>query len=142
MRLPGRLRGDAKVELIGRIPLFARCSKRELRQIAALADEIGLPEGTLLVREGRPGDEFFVLVDGTVDVYKQDKLVATLGSGDFFGEISLINNSPRTATVRSTTPVHALVVSRRDFSGLLATSQQVQLKILKALADRLAPDTL
>jgi len=137
-----RLRRDAKIERIANVPLFSRCSKRELAQIGRLADEMELPAGTVAVREGAYGQEFFVLESGTVEVSKQGKVVATLGPGDFFGEIALLHNAPRTATVTAKTPVEALVVSHRDFSSLLATSPQIQSKILQALAERLAPASI
>ena len=134
-----RMRKDAKLERIGNVPLFARCSKRELSQIGTLADEVEMPAGTVVVHEGRYGQEFFVLVDGNVEVTKEGTVVATLGPGDWFGEISLLHNAPRNATVTATTAIDALVVSHRDFSSLLATSPQIQGKILEALAERLAP---
>jgi CRP-like cAMP-binding protein len=137
-----RLRRDEKIEAIARVPLFAHCSKRELAEVAALADEVELPEGTVLAREGRPGQEFFVLLSGTVDVDKGGRSVATLGDGDFFGEIALVHRGPRQATVTAVTAVRLLAVSQRDFSPLLATSPQIQTKILKALAERLAPESL
>jgi CRP-like cAMP-binding protein len=134
-----RMRKDAKLERIARVPLFAHCSKRELAQIGTLADEVELPAGTIVVREGLHGQEFFVLASGTVEVTKEGKVVATLGPGDWFGEISLLHNAPRNATVTATTAIEALVVSHRDFSSLLATSPEIQGKILQALAERLAP---
>jgi ATP-binding cassette subfamily B protein len=136
------MRKDAKLERIARVPLFSRCSKRELGQIGTLADEVELPEGTVAVREGRYGQEFFVLVSGTAKVTKKGKTVAKLGPGDWFGEIALLHNAPRNATVTATSPIVALVVSQRDFTSLLATSPQIQSKILQALAERLAPTSL
>jgi CRP/FNR family transcriptional regulator, cyclic AMP receptor protein len=134
-----RMRKDAKLERIARVPLFARCSKRELAQIGMLADEVELAAGTVVVREGRHGQEFFVLVSGTVEVTREGTVVATLGPGDWFGEISLLHNAPRNATVTATTAIDALVVSHKDFSSLLATSPEIQGKILQALAERVAP---
>jgi CRP-like cAMP-binding protein len=134
-----RLRKDAKLERIASVPLFARCSKRELGQIAALADEVELPAGTVAAREGAHGQEFFILVNGAVEVSRRRKVVATLGPGDFFGEIALLHNAPRNATVKATTPVTALVVSHKDFASLLATAPQIQAKVMQALAERLAP---
>ncbi len=134
-----RMRKDAKLARIADVPLFARCSKRELSQIGTLADEVELPAGTVVVREGRYGQEFFVLVSGKAEVSRKGKVVAKLGPGDWFGEIALLHNAPRNATVTATTPIEALVVSHRDFSSLLATSPQIQSKILQALAERLAP---
>jgi CRP-like cAMP-binding protein len=133
-----RIRRDAKVELISRVPLFEQCSKRELAAIAAIADQVELPEGRVLVKEGELGGEFFVLVDGTVEVRKGAQQLAMLRAGDFFGEIALVSNSPRMATVETVSPVRALVVSSRDFWTLLDESPRTQRKILQAVGDRLA----
>ncbi len=136
------LRRNEKVELIKQAPLFAHCSKRELQEIASIADEIDLREGTVLTQEGAPGREFFVLLDGTADVMKNGRRVNTLGAGDFFGEIALVYRSPRTATVTATSPVRTLVVTDRAFRRLLDESPEIQRKVLQALAERLAPETL
>jgi CRP-like cAMP-binding protein len=132
------MRRDAKVEFISRVPLFEHCSKRELAAIAAIADQVELPEGRVLVKEGELGREFFVLVDGTVEVRKGAQQLAMLRAGDFFGEIALVSNSPRMATVETVSPVRALVVSSRDFWTLLDESPRTQRKILQAVGDRLA----
>lgn len=130
------------MELIRRVPLFSRCSKRELAEVAKIADEIDLPAGKVLIRQGERGREFFVLLEGTAEVRKDGKTVATLDSGDFFGEIALVSRSPRMATVTTISPVHALVVTDRSFRSLLEHSPQIQLKVLEALAERLAPASL
>ena len=93
------LRSNAKIELLKSVPLFAGCSKAELRRLASIADEIDLREGTVLTREGRIAHEFFVLIEGTVRVTKANRKVADLGSGDWLGEIALLTRAPRTATV-------------------------------------------
>lgn len=136
------LRKNAKTDLIGRVPLFAHCSKRELAEVARIADEIDLREGKELTKEGAPGREFFVLVEGTADVVKNGRKVNTLGAGDFFGEIALVHQSPRTATVKATSPVRALVVTERSFRRLLEEMPEIQRKVLAALAERVAPTTL
>jgi CRP-like cAMP-binding protein len=136
------LRKDAKSELLRRAPLFANCSKRELEAIGGIADEIDLREGKELTREGKPGREFFVLVDGTADVIKKGRKVNTLEAMDFFGEIALIHESPRTATVKATSPVRALVITERNFKRLLKEQPDIQRKVLEALAERMAPSTL
>jgi CRP/FNR family transcriptional regulator, cyclic AMP receptor protein len=134
------LRRNAKVELIKRVPLFSECSRKELNEVAGIADEIDLPEGKELTKEGRPGREFFVLVDGTADVKKGSRRVNRLGAGDFFGEISLIRQVPRTATVVATSPVRALVVTDRSFRSLLEHQPSIQGKVMSALAARLGPE--
>jgi CRP/FNR family transcriptional regulator, cyclic AMP receptor protein len=137
-----RLGGNQKIDLIRKVPLFARCSRAELKEIALLADEIDLHEGKEMTREGAPGREFFVLLDGTADVKKNSRRVNTLGPGDFFGEIALVSREPRTATVVATSPVRALVITDRSFRRLLDDAPQVQTKVMEAMAERLAPETL
>ena len=136
------LRTNAKTELLREVPLFARCSKRELAEVASLADEIDLREGKELTRQGERGREFFVLIEGEAEVRQDGKRVRKLGPGDFFGEIALVSRIPRTATVVATTPVRALVVTDRAFRTLLEHSPQIQLKVLEALAERVAPTTV
>lgn len=135
-------RKNTKIDLIKRAPLFAHCSKRELAAIAGIADEIDLREGKELTREGAPGREFFVLMEGDADVLKKGKRINRIGPGDFFGEIALVHRTPRTATVKATSPVRALVITERNFRGLLEKSPEIQRKVLAALAERLAPSTL
>ena len=134
------LRRDAKIELLKRTPLFAGCSKAELRALASSADELDLREGTVITREGRPGREFFVLVSGTARVTKDGKAIAELGAGDWFGEIALLTDTPRTATITATSPVDVLVITDRRFRNVVETMPSIALKILASLADRLARD--
>ena len=136
------LRRNEKVELIKKVPLFAGCSKGELEQIAQIADEIDLAEGKEMTREGSRGREFFVLLEGDAEVTKDGSSINKLGSGDFFGEIALVSDSPRTATVTATSPVRALVITDRSFRRLLDEQPEIQRKVLVALAERLAPDHL
>jgi CRP-like cAMP-binding protein len=134
------LRKNAKVDLIKSAPLFSECSKKELAEIAGIADEIDLREGKELTREGRPGREFFVLIEGDADVKKGNRRINRLGPGDFFGEISLVTRRPRTATVTATSPVRALVITDRSFRSLLEHQPEIQGKVMSALAARLGPE--
>jgi CRP-like cAMP-binding protein len=136
------LAGNSKIDLIKRVPLFASASKSELAEIASIADEIDLPEGKVLIREGDSGREFFVLIEGKADVERGGRKVATLGPGDFFGEIALIAKTPRNATITTTSPVRALVITDRAFRQLLDHSPQIQNGVLLALAERIAPNSL
>ena len=142
MRLGRGLSHDQKSELIRQVPLFARCSRQDVKQIAQIADEIDLREGKEMTREGSPGREFFVLLEGTADVKKNGQKVNTLGAGDFFGEIALVSRAPRTATVVATSPIRALVITDRSFRRLLEDSPQVKTRVMEAMAHRLAPETL
>jgi CRP/FNR family transcriptional regulator, cyclic AMP receptor protein len=133
-----RLHKDPKVEAIAHVPLFSRCSKSELARIAQLADEVDLQAGKSLTKEGATGREFFVLLEGTADVSRDAGPLATLGPGDFFGEIALVTDVPRTATVTTTSPVLALVITDRAFRELLREQPEIQGKVLEAVAERLA----
>jgi len=133
-----KLRRDSKIDLLRSVPLFAECSQKELGRIAAIADELYQPEGTRLIEEGKKGREFFVLVDGTVDVRRNGRKLRTMGNGDFFGEIALITDSPRSATVTATSPVRVLVITSQAFQRLLADTATLQPKVLAALAERAA----
>jgi CRP-like cAMP-binding protein len=134
------LRRNQKVELIRHVPLFAHVSKRELEQIAQIADEIDLRKGKEMTTQGARGREFFVLLEGTAEVQKDGRTINTLQGGDFFGEIALVSDTPRTATVTATAPVRALVITERSFKRLLRESPQIQEKVLSALAARIAPE--
>jgi CRP-like cAMP-binding protein len=134
-----QLHRDQKVEKLSHVPLFAGCSKKELRVIATLVEEIDLREGKVLTKQGAPGREFFVLLDGTVDVVRDGKRLTTLGEGDFFGELALISNIPRTATVTATSPIQALVIFGRDFRRLLQEDTSIAMKVLGAMAERMPP---
>jgi CRP/FNR family transcriptional regulator, cyclic AMP receptor protein len=133
---------NQKVDLLRTVPLFAHCSKDELEEIARLADEIDLSEGKEMTQQGGRGREFFVLLEGTADVIQDGERVNQLGEGDFFGEIALVSDSPRTATVTATSPVRALVITDRAFRQLLDEQPEIQRKVLVALAERLAPHHL
>ena len=134
------LKADAKVELIRHLPLFELCSKRDLRRIAALAVEREIDEGSELIREGEPGTEFFVVVDGEIDVRRRGRRVARLGAGSYVGEIALLSRSPRTATVVATTPLRVLAIAGRDFVELLDGIPELWLKVARTLADRVDAD--
>ncbi len=135
-----RLGSNAKVDLLRSVPLFAGCSKSELRQLASSTDEVDLREGYVLMREGRPGREFFVLIDGTVRVTAKDKDVAELSGGDWFGEIALLTKVPRTATITAISDVRALVLTDRSFRRVVETMPSIALKVLASVGDRLASD--
>ena len=134
-----QLRRNAKIELLRRVPLFEGCSQKELGQISTLADEISQPPGATLIKEGAKGREFFVLVDGTVDIRRKGRKLGSLDTGDFFGEIALLTETPRSATVVTATPVRLLVITGPAFRRLLDETPSIQGKVLTALARRVAP---
>jgi CRP-like cAMP-binding protein len=137
-----RLGSDKKVELIRKVPLFSHLSRRQLAQVAKVADEIDLREGKEMTREGAPGREFFVILEGSADVRRRGRKINSLKPGDFFGEIALVTSVPRTATVAATSPIRALVVTDREFRHLLEESPDIKTRVMQAMAARLAPDTL
>jgi CRP-like cAMP-binding protein len=136
------LHRNAKVDALRRVPLFSACSKRQLEAVAGIADEIDLPEGKVLIREGERGREFFVLIEGQAEVTQGPEAIRMLGPGDFFGEIALISRTPRTATVVARSPVRALVITDRAFRTLLERMPDLQPKVMQALAERLNATTL
>lgn len=135
-----RLGKNAKIDLLKQVPLFAGCSKAELREVALSTDEIDLRDGHVLTREGRPGREFFILVEGTASVTQDGKEVAELRDGDWFGEIALLTHRPRTATVTATSPVRVLVLTDRAFRRVVETMPRIALKVLASVGQRLDHD--
>jgi len=136
--------GDAKLELLRRVPLFATFKARDLELVGRLADEVDVPAGRVLTREGEVGHEFFVIVSGTVRIERAGKLLNTLGPGDFLGEIALIDGRPRTATATAVGPARLLVLASREFASLTGEYPDIQIEVLEALAQRvrhLDPDS-
>ena len=135
-----RLGRNAKMDLLKRVPLFSGCSKKELGSLALRADEIDLRDGHVLTREGRPGREFFVLIEGTARVTRKGRTLTDLEGGDWFGEIALLTDSPRTATVAATSPVRVLVITSRSFRQVVQTMPSIAVKVLASVGERLARD--
>jgi CRP-like cAMP-binding protein len=131
----------SKQDLIQTIPLFSDASRRELEELARIADVIDLPAGKRLMREGDRGREFFALLEGTADVTRRGQLLSTLGPGDFFGEIALVSRVPRTATVVTTSPAQALVIAEQSFERMLQLDPDIRLRVLGSLAERMATVT-
>jgi CRP-like cAMP-binding protein len=138
-----KLGDNSKIDLIKGVPLFSGASKSQLAEIAGIADEVDLPADKTLIQEGDSGREFFVLIDGTADVTQDGKQIGRMmGPGDFFGEIALVAKAPRTATVTTTSPVRALVITDRAFRQVLEHSPEIAVVVLTALAERLAPTAI
>ncbi len=117
--------------------LFSACSAKELRMVRKALEELTVKPGKVLCEEGTPGREFFLIVDGEVAVQRGGRRVATLGPGQYFGELALLDREPRSATVTAQTPVHLLVLDRRAFTGLLDAVPALAHKLLVAMAARL-----
>jgi CRP/FNR family cyclic AMP-dependent transcriptional regulator len=129
---------DTKVKALGRAPLFDGLSRKELTQLARVSEDLEVEPGTVLCKEGETGQQFFVIVDGTVKVTRKGRRIAVRGDGDFVGEIALLEDIPRTATVTAETPLRLFVLTRKDFRHLLDTSPRVEGKVMRSLARRLA----
>jgi CRP/FNR family transcriptional regulator, cyclic AMP receptor protein len=134
------LRKNAKIELLKRVPLFERCSKRELAEIAALADELDLPTARELTHQGAGGYEFIVIVEGQADVVRGVRVVNELGPGDFVGEIALVSGKPRTATVKTRGPARVLVITASGFRQLMRDVPSIKDKVLAAVTARVADE--
>ena len=115
---PGAKQED-KIERLKEVALFEACSQRQLRSVARIARVFDVAAGTLLTRAGEPGDEFFLIIDGTARAEVSAQKHVLLHPGEFFGEMSLLDGGPRSATVVADTPLRLLVISRRHFAGLL-----------------------
>jgi CRP/FNR family transcriptional regulator, cyclic AMP receptor protein len=137
-----RLRKSAKEQLIQSVPLFSHCSRAELAALAAEADELTLPEGKELTRQGERGREFMVIVDGAAKVEKDGQIVNELGPSDFLGEIALLSDVPRTATVTTTTETTILVLTDRAFKRVADKIPAVHESLIAALTARLQDDAL
>jgi CRP/FNR family transcriptional regulator, cyclic AMP receptor protein len=127
---------DTKVQALKRVPLFEGLSRKELTELAKVSDDLEVEAGKKLTREGETGKEFFVIVEGDIEVTIKGKRVAARGGGDFVGEIALLEDTPRTATVTTTTPVRLFVLTRQDFRKLVDQNRSVEQKVMRALARR------
>jgi CRP/FNR family transcriptional regulator, cyclic AMP receptor protein len=125
-------------ERLARVPLFSGLSKEQLRQIGSLMTRLDVGAGKVLARQGDVGREFVILLEGEVEIVRDGKVVATRGAGDYVGEIALLDNRPRTATVTAKTDVVAEVLNRAEFSSLLATSPELSNEVMATMARRLA----
>ena len=135
--MPAHEPGSARVALLGKLPLFGGLSPRELGRIARLMREIEVPTGKRLVTASEPGREMFLIIEGRALVTTQRGRTVHLGPGDFFGEMSLIDGEPRSATVEAVTPMRLLILGYREFWQLLDESLPMVRKIVRTLSRRL-----
>ena len=117
---------DPKLVALRAVPLFDGMSKKDLAAVGRIADEIDLPAGKELIREGRRGTQFFILLEGEADVRRRGRKVSTLREGDFFGEIALLQDVPRTATVRADTDARLYALERDDFLAVVTGNSLVR----------------
>jgi CRP/FNR family transcriptional regulator, cyclic AMP receptor protein len=128
---------DEKLDLLARVPLFARMGKREFERLGQLTDEVEMGLDRVLAERGETGHEFFIVLDGRLTVLDGRRPIATLGPGDFFGEIALLDGRPRTATVRAEGITRLLVIGHREFHALMNEFPSVRTAVLEAVAQRL-----
>lgn len=128
---------DTKIDLLRSIPLFARLNRGELDRVAQLADDVDVPSGRVLMREGDSGAEMFVIAEGRARVERNGQEIADLGPGDWLGEMALVSEGERTATATTTEPTHLLVVAHREFHALMDEMPSVRSAVFDCVADRI-----
>jgi len=126
-------------ERLKSVPFFASMKKKELEALSRQTDELDIPAGKVLAREGDFGQEFFVIETGTAEVTRGGEHVADLGPGDFFGEMALISEERRTATVTATSPMEVVVMTRAEFRALDRSMPEVHATVARAIEERQAP---
>ncbi|MGO9658439.1 MAG: cyclic nucleotide-binding domain-containing protein [Acidimicrobiales bacterium] len=131
-------RGVPKVvlEKLHAVPLLAGCNAKELRQIGNLGVRLNVADGTVLTKQGKPGREFFLLLNGAARCLVDGNVVANFGPGDFFGEMALLDHGPRHATVVAEGPIEVLILYGQEFHNLMGASPSITRKLLAALAER------
>lgn len=134
---PVSVLGKRGADLLAHAPLFQGLSRRHLKQIAEHADEISYRANETIVQAGERGGSFYVIVEGEARVVRDSKVLSRVGPGEFFGEISLLDGGPRTATVVAETPVLAIRIFKRSFDKVVAQEPTVAAKILAVVARRL-----
>lgn len=133
---------DPKLDRLAKVPLFAKLGKRELQFLASEVDEVSLRPGQTLITEGQPTGAFYILTSGTVNVTRQGKPTATLGPGEFFGEIGMLDNGPATATVVADGPGEAMVLSHAQFRDAIKGNDKLAMQVIAAMAERLRANAL
>ncbi len=133
----GRVTQDDKIARLEEVPLLAECTRRQLKAVARITDVIEVPAGSVLARQGQPGNEFYLILDGSAHVEVSPRKRARLAPGAYFGEMSLLDGGERSATVIADTPMRLLVIKRRDFSTLLREAPELTQSILATLSRRL-----
>jgi CRP/FNR family transcriptional regulator, cyclic AMP receptor protein len=132
----GRVSQDDKIDRLEDVAMLAGCSRRQLRAIARISEVIEVAEGTVLSHSGEPGEEFFLILDGSARVEVSSRKRSRLLPGQYFGEMSLLDGGPRSATVVADTPLRLLVIKRRDFATLLREAPELTQSLLTTLSRR------
>jgi len=132
-----RVQKDRQLALLRGVSLFSSCSNAELNRIGSLMTMLEMPKGSVLVEQGTPGLEFFVVVEGSATASRNGLELAVLEPGSFFGELALLDGGDRTATVVATTDMRLLVLTRHEFMSLQSSAPSVAYKMLTELGSRL-----
>ena len=127
---------ETKAQALGRCGLFSSLSKKELALLARVSEDVEVDEGTVLAKEGEIGQQFFLISKGKVKIARNGRRIGTKGPGEWVGEIAVLEDVRRTATLTAETPVRMFVFARADFRHLVKESPGVESKILRALARR------
>lgn len=133
---------DHKIEALGRVPLFAGCSRKDLEFLITRTDEVDVAAGQALIKQGSPGDTFYLLLDGRASVQVDGRDRPPLGPGSFFGEISILDRGPATATVVTLTPARLMVMSHAQFRDAIKANDQLLAQVMSVMAERLRRDSL
>jgi CRP-like cAMP-binding protein len=131
---------DAKLQALGRVPLFSHCTRKELEFVASEGDEVDVEAGKALIRQGKPGDTFYIQLEGESEVVIDGKRRRVMKPGDFFGEISMIDRGLGTATVTTLTQGRLFVMSHAQFRDAIKGSDGLMVKVLLAMGARLRED--
>ena len=129
---------DRKLELLARVPLLSGLDRKDLERVGSICDQVDLPAGRTVARQGEYGSEFYVIVEGSASVERDGQHLADLGAGDFFGELALLAHIQRTATVKTTAPSSLIVVGAREFRALLDDQPRIVKTLLQVVAERVA----
>ena len=124
-------------EFLAKVPLFQSCTDEEIRAIAEIAQESDFEAGQLIITQGTPGQAFYMILSGRVEIIRDGRSLGAYGPGDFFGEMSLLDNAPRSATIRALDPTRCLMLSSWDFKSLIEKTPSIAVKLLEVLSRRL-----
>lgn len=122
---------------LAKVPLFSSCSLQEIEAVASAAQDHGFESGQIIVTQGTPGQAFYMILTGRVEILRDGASLGTFGPGDFFGEMSLLDQAPRSATIRAVEPTTCLMLSSWDFKALLEKHPSIAVKLLEVLSRRL-----
>ncbi|HVU74776.1 MAG TPA: cyclic nucleotide-binding domain-containing protein [Mycobacteriales bacterium] len=131
------MRTSSALDRLQAVPLFAGCTKKELQALDSACTEVKHPAGKVLCKEGDAGRELMIIVEGKAHVEREGQHVATLGPGEFLGELSLLDHGPRSATVTADSDVCLLVLTPSELASVLSQVQPLALRMLATLAARL-----